>query len=222
MTLADALAAQAATAADRIPADSRAVLNRSIEVVAEAQTVDGAKTVGDIAPDFNLADHNGNATSLSRLLERGPVVVTFYRGGWCPYCNLQLRALQAVLPEMESLGAMLVAISPQAPDNSLHTAEKAELSFPVLSDPDAAVGRAYGLVFTLDADAQQLYTKMGNDLTRINGTDTWELPIPATYVIGTDGNIRFAVADPDYRKRAEPTDVLEALRRLQPPSGPPE
>jgi peroxiredoxin len=116
------------------------------------------------------------------------------------------------------LGATLVAVSPQTPDESLTTVEKAELSFAVLSDADSATSRRYGLVYTLDAAMREVMQGFGNDLTTINGTDTWELPVPATYVIGTDGIVAFAFADPDYRHRAEPSDVLAALRGLTAPA----
>ena len=139
-------------------------------------------------------------------------MVSFYRGGWCPYCNLELRALQAALPEFEAAGATLVAISPQTPDETLSTTEKNELGFSVLSDVGSHTSRRYGLVFTLQDDARDLYRSFGNDLTRINGTDSWELPVPATYVIAPNGIVTLAVVDPDYRHRAEPADVVAAVR----------
>jgi peroxiredoxin len=139
---------------------------------------------------------SGNSTTirvpLSDLLQHGPVVVAFYRGGWCPYCNLELRALQKSLPEIEKLGAQLVAISPQTPDSSLSTQQKDKLRFQVLSDKHSAVARQFGLVFTLPEEIRTIYKGFGHDLAVRNGDDSFELPFPATYVIGQDRIIRFA------------------------------
>ena len=154
--------------------------------------------VGAIAPEFSLGDSHGQRLTLSALLVHGPVVLSFYRGGWCPYCNLELRALQARLAEFTAAGAMLVAISPQAPDASLSTQEKAQLTFLVLSDPGSEVARTYGLVYTVDSQMQDVFRGLGNDLREVNGSDVWELPIPATYVIGADGTVAYAYVDPDY------------------------
>jgi peroxiredoxin len=144
------------------------------------------------------------------LLKQGPVVLTFYRGDWCPYCNLQLRAYQAILPRIRELGANLVAISPQTPDNSLSTAEKKGLTFPVLSDGGNAVARRYGLVFSL---SETLRTT-GANLPSFNGDDSWDLPMPGTFVIAPDGTVRLAFVDADWTRRLEPAAILDALQRL--------
>ena len=171
---------------------------------------------GEPAPDFALPDPTGGTVRLAGLLRRGPVVVTFYRGAWCPYCNLALRAYQAALPEIKALGATLVAISPQTPDNSLTTAEKAGLTFPVLSDVGNRVARRYGLVFALSEAARPIYTAIGSDLSVYNGDASWELPVPGTFVIAPDGTVRLAFVDPDYSHRLEPAAILAALRDLAP------
>jgi peroxiredoxin len=212
--LATALAEQQTAIASKAPTGVLDVLERSIAAIAEVGITAAAVAVGDQAPTFVLPDATGNPVSLHELLADGPVVVSFYRGGWCPYCNLELRALQAALPEITAAGARLVAISPQTPDESLSTQEKADLTFDVLSDADADVSRRYGLVYTLDDDTRHVYAAFGNDLARINGTDTWELPVPATYVIGRDGTVTYAFVDPDYRHRAEPADVVAAVNAL--------
>lgn len=170
---------------------------------------------GDKAPDFLLPNVNGETIQLSHLLTNGPAVLIFYRGGWCPYCNLALRAYQAILPEIELAGATLVAVSPQTPDNSLSAREKMELSFPVLSDSDNKVARAYGLVFTVSSEVQAVQQAMGLDLSKVNGSDTWELPIPGSYVIAQDGTIALAFVDPDYTHRLEPSAILGTLDQLQ-------
>ena len=171
-----------------------------------------AKAVGDTAPDFELPDARGGSVTLGSLRRDGPVVLVFYRGAWCPYCNLQLRAFQAALEDIRADGATLVAISPQTPDKSLTLAEQAELAFPVLSDVGNAVARSYGLVFTLGAADRELHSGIGIDLTAFNGDDTWELPAPAVFVVDPDGTIRFASVAGDYRWRVGPDEVVTALR----------
>lgn len=139
-------------------------------------------------------------------------MLTFYRGGWCPYCNLQLRAYQAALPQIAALGARLVAISPQLPDNSLGTVEKNALTFDVLSDAGNTVARSYGLVYALPAELREALRSNDKALSRINGDESWELPVPATYVIGKDGRVLLASLHIDYRTRLEPEAILAALR----------
>src|SRR5258708_2869825 len=165
---------------------------------------------GDKAPDFALPNVTGEMVQLSQLLVKGPVVLIFYRGGWCPYCNLALRSYQAILPEIERAGATLVAVSPQTPDNSLSAREKMELSFPVLSDHGNTVARAYGLVFTVSSKVQAVQQGMGLDLSKINGSETWELPIPGSYVIAHDRTIALPFLDPAYTHPLEPHTILPA------------
>ena len=140
---------------------------------------------------------------LAALLKAGPAIVTFYRGGCCPYCNIQLRAYQAVLPEMTALGARLVAISPQLPDSSLSTAESNELTFAVLSDVGNRVARTFGLVWSLPEELRAALRSSDKALPRINGDDSWELPVPATCVIARDRRVALAGIDVDYRNRLE-------------------
>lgn len=167
-----------------------------------------ALQVGAPAPDLVLPDALGQPVRLADLWAQGPLVVVFYRGGWCPYCNLELRAWQRELGRMRSRGIRLMAISAQTPDNSLSTAEKNELAFPVLSDSELTAATAFGIAFELPPALVELYRRVGNDLPTINGNDRWVLPVPATYVIGMDGRIAQAHVDVDYRQRAEPQDVL--------------
>ena len=169
---------------------------------------------GDIAPDFALPGVDGETVQLAALLERGPVVLTFYRGSWCPYCNTQLRDYQERLGEIEARGATLVAISPQIPDSSLSMQEKNDLAFPVLSDIGGEVSDAYGLTFQVDAATRERYQAVGVDLVEANGTDAWELPVPGTYVIAPDGTIRAAFVEADYTQRASVQQILDALARV--------
>lgn len=166
-----------------------------------------ALTTGALAPDFTLTDQRGASFTLTDALRDGPVVLTFYRGGWCPYCNVQLHTLQQALPEFRAHGARLVAVSPEPPDDSLTTTERHALEFDVLSDDRNGVARAFGLVFTVPEEAREIYRTAGADLTATND----ELPIPATYVIDADRRIRYAHVDGDYRHRAESADILTAL-----------
>ncbi|MCB2100573.1 MAG: AhpC/TSA family protein [Rhodobacterales bacterium] len=212
MTLADDLRAQQDAAAQRMPADVLAVMARVFADLAASGLAGRALGVGDRAPDFTLPDATGKPLSSADLRARGPLVISFYRGSWCPYCNLELRALQALAPDFAARGARLVAISPEQPDGSLSLAEKHALTFDVLSDAGNATARAFGLVYTVDPELRAIYTdKFNIDLPAHNGDDSWELPMPGTYVVGADGVITFAQVDSNHQNRAEPADVLAAL-----------
>ena len=151
------------------------------------------------------------------LLRSGPVVLTFYRGGWCPYCNIQLRAYQGALPQITGLGGRLVAISPQLPDNSLDTASKNALTFDVLSDVGNKVSRSYGLVYSLPEEIRSALRSNNKALPSINGDESWELPVPATYVVARDQRVALAYIEVDYRKRPEPEALLTCLKSLMYP-----
>jgi peroxiredoxin len=173
-------------------------------------------SVGERAPEFTLPDATGRLVTLSDLRADGPVVLTFYRGEWCPFCNLQLRSLQAALPRISELGASLVAVSPQAADHALSLTEKHQLDFAVLSDVDQAVIRAYQLQFTLSGDLEDLQVNVfHNDPADQNADHSRSLPVPATFVIDRDGVVRAAFVSADWRDRPEPADILAALGALQ-------
>lgn len=172
--------------------------------------------IGDTAPNFTLPDALGEPVTLADLLLQGPVVVTFYRGEWCPYCNIQLRGLEAALPQLRELGASLVAISPQAADHSLMLSEKHDLTFPVLSDLDQEFIRAYRIQFTLTGDLEHLQVNVfQNDPATQNANHTRSLPVPATFIIDGDGIVRGAFVSPDWRYRPEPADIIAALKALR-------
>ena len=174
-----------------------------------------ALQVGAPAPDITLPDATGRPVRLAALWQQGPLVLIFYRGGWCPYCNLELRAWQQHLATLAAHGARLVAVSPQTPDNSLSTAEKNELAYPVLSDSSLTAATGFGIAFEMPQALIDLYRKAGNDLPVLNGNGRWVLPLPATYVIGRDGRIAFAHIEADYRLRAEPAEVIATVTRAR-------
>ncbi|GFO68045.1 alkyl hydroperoxide reductase [Geomonas limicola] len=163
------------------------------------------------APDFTLPNAVGRPINLEQALRGGPVLVTFYRGIWCPYCSLQLRAYQKILPEIMRLGATLLAISPQSPDKSQATLLKNFLMYEVLSDAGNQVARQFGLVYQVPEAIRPIYTSLGTDLPAYNGDASWELPIPGTFLIGADRRILLSYADSDPRNRLEPSTIIEAL-----------
>jgi peroxiredoxin len=166
---------------------------------------------GQKVPNFALSNAVGKEITLDSLLARGTLVIAFYRGGWCPYCNLELRALQQALPEIEARGATLIAISPETPDSSLTTQEKNELSFEVLSDRGNLLAKQFGLVFTLPEALRPIYSGFGIDIPAHNGDDTFELPLPATYVVAADGTVVYSFAHGDYTQRLNPAEIIEQL-----------
>jgi len=198
----------------QVPSEVRDALVRADMELAASGIAQRALKAGDHAPDFRLPDARGGYVRLKGLFATGPVVLSFYRGGSCPYCNLELRALQKALPEIIRLGANLVAVSPQAPDESLSTAEKNELAFSVLSDAGSATATSFGIAYNLAEELRPIYTRFGHALPDKNGVESWVLPIPATYIIDRNGTIALAFIDVDYRNRLEPADILAALQSL--------
>ena len=181
------------------------------ELVASGQAKRTLKA-GERAPEFVLNDPDGRPVSSIELLAKGPLVVSFYRGVWCPYCNMDLQALQEALPAFSEAGASLVAISPQTPVNSRKSVRTNGLAFPILSDPGNTVAARFGLSFRLPDYLIELYKGLRNDLPVFNGDGSWTLPMPARFVIGPDGVIRYAEVNPDYTQRPEPSDMLPAIR----------
>jgi peroxiredoxin len=174
-----------------------------------------ALKAGDVAPAFTLHDADGNAVSSKDLLAHGPLILTFYRGVWCPYCNLDLQALQAALPELEARGARLVAVSPQTQANSRRSMRDNKLGFPILSDPGNEVAASFGLRFKLPDYLIDLYKNaFKNDLAVANGDPSWTLPMPARFVVGTDGVIAYAEVNPDYTRRPDPSELIPVLDRM--------
>jgi len=195
------------------PAEIHPIMERATaELVASGQAGRALKA-GDRAPEFTLLDQNNHTVSSAELLKKGPLVVTFYRGVWCPYCNLELQAMNQALPQLRSLGASLVAISPQTPVNSRKSVRNNELDFPVLSDVGNEIAAAFGLRFALPDYLVDLYKKLKNDLPGFNGDSSWTLPMPARYVIDTDGTVLYSEVNPDYTRRPEPDELFPVLQK---------
>jgi len=184
------------------------------ELIASGQA-QRARKAGDAAPDFILKDPDGKPVASRDLLAKGPLVVSFYRGVWCPYCNLELQALQDTLPEITGRGASLIAISPQTAPNSRKSERDNKLSFPILSDVRSEVADAFGIRFALSDELVALYKSFKNDLPVFNDDPSWVLPMPARYVIGRDGVIAYAEVNPDYTHRPDPSELLPVLDRLR-------
>ena len=183
------------------------------ELVATGQA-ERTKRAGDIAPVFRLSDPDGIIVDSSDLLARGPLVLTFYRGVWCPYCNMELAAMRAALPAIAVRGANVVAISPQTRPNSRKSIRQNQLTFPILSDEEGSIADAFGLRFALSDELVALYKSLKNDLPAFNDDPAWTLPMPARYVIATDEVIAYAEVNPDYTQRPDPSELLPVLDAL--------
>ncbi|WP_141432139.1 peroxiredoxin-like family protein [Bacillus sp. 03113] len=197
----------------KAPLEKQRLMEKATKELTDSNIAKGLK-INEQAPDFTLKDATGANVSLYEELKKGPVILTFYRGAWCPYCNLELKAYQRILHDIKETGAQLIAVSPQTPDASLTMKEKNELEFFVLSDPNGLVAENYQLLFKLPDYLIEIYKQSGLDVPSHNGNDAWELPVPATYLIDQNGKIRFASVDPDYRNRVEPSELIELLRVL--------
>ncbi|MDB2462912.1 AhpC/TSA family protein [Algibacter sp.] len=200
--------------ATKFSEEKKQIYADGIQSVADSGVLNKALNVGDKAPDFELKDAINEPISLYNELKNGPVILTWYRGGWCPYCNITLRYLQNKLPEFKNAGATLLALTPEVPDNSLDTSEKNNLEFKVLSDVGNTIAKAYGIVFTLTKDVATIY-EAAFGLNEKNGDTSNQLPLAATYVIDTNGIIQYAFLDADYTARAEPDAILASLEKLK-------
>jgi peroxiredoxin len=189
-------------------------LHRSVNELIASGAQDRALKVGDLAPEFTLPDVDGNPASSKALLGKGPLVVTFYRGVWCPYCNFDLSALEEARSEIEARGGSLVAISEQTSANSRKSQRQNGLGFPILVDHGGEIAARFGVRWTLPDYLRDVQKSLGADLTQFNGEDTWTLPMPARYVIAQDGRIAYAEVNADYTRRPEPSAVFPALEKL--------
>ena len=216
MSLQDKLDAfRAEVEGKKAPPHVVAVMHKATADLIASGQADRAIKAGARAPKFALPNAHGQLVRSSDLLAKGPLVVTFYRGIWCPYCNIDLQAIEAAADEIRALGASLVAISPQTAPNRRKSERENGLTFPILSDHGNSIANEFGLRFRLPDDLIAVYRGFGNDLTIGNGEDSWTLPMPARYVIGTDSVVVYAEVNPDYTRRPDPSELLPVLRRLR-------
>ena len=199
----------------RAPAPVVAAFHKATADLIATGQAERALKAGDRAPSFKLPDADGAMVSSADLLAKGPLVLTFYRGVWCPYCNMDLKAIEATADDVRALGGSLAAISPQTAANSRKAQRDNSLSFPILSDHGGATADAFGIRYHLPEELMKIYKGFGNDLAVTNGEPSWTLPMPARYVIARDGVIAYAEVNPDYTRRPEPSELLPTLQRLQ-------
>jgi peroxiredoxin len=194
-----------------IPAEIQAIHERAILEVRDSGIAARALQSGDKIPEFEVADQNGTPRRVTELLRQGQLVVCFFRGRWCPFCVGQLEAMNAVYPQIQQLGSLLVAISPQTVHQSYLMADQHRLKFPLLSDTGNKVARQFGLAYRVPEYQQEIYQRAFVNLPFANGDSSWELPIPATYVVAQDSTILYATANPDYTVRPEPNEILRIV-----------
>jgi peroxiredoxin len=197
-----------------VPAETMQLLQQAGQEIAALGIEQHALKTGDRCPDFSLNNGRGESITSRELLSNGPLIISFYRGAWCPYCNLEIKALAQSLAEIRAQGAELVAISPQTPEKAEQQSTELKLDFEVLSDSDNALARRFGLVFTLPAALRPVYQAWQIDIPAHNGDQRFELPVPATYVVDREGLIRYHFVDSDYSRRLEPASIIEQLKRL--------
>jgi peroxiredoxin len=198
--------------AKHVPAETRAIHSRVAAELKEGGISDRVLSVAAKAPRFELKDHNGKPVASAELLAKGRLVICFFRGRWCPFCVGQLEAMNLIVPQIEQAGASLVAISPQTVPQSFFMADQHQLRFPLLSDAGNQIARNFGLVYRVPDVQQSIYRRTFVNLPFANGDESWELPIPATYILDRDGAVLYASANPDYTERPEPSDILQRLR----------
>lgn len=198
----------------KLPKEIYESYERAIEDLEKENIEKTALNKGDLAPNFVLKNHLDKEITLDDLLKEGPVIINFYRGGWCPYCNLELRAYEGILDEIKSLGGRFIAISPETPDNSISTKEKNELRFDVLSDLNNKVAKEFKIVFKVPDNIAKIYEERGMSLYKSQNNKDNELPLPAVYIIDKNKTIQFAFIKADYKERLNPNVVLEELKKL--------
>jgi peroxiredoxin/YHS domain-containing protein len=213
-TMAQALTAKGQELAKGMPKEAMDTFAQGIKNIEATGVLNTALKVGDMAPDFEVASSGGKKASLKDMLAQGPVVLTWYRGGWCPFCDVQLRGYQEMLPEMEEAGGRLVALSPESAGYAAATSKKASLAFDVMTDADNAVAKKFGIAYKVPEPVAGML-EQGVQLSKVNASTAGELPLAATYVVDTSGRIAYAYVNADYRTRAEPTAIVEALRGLR-------
>jgi len=196
-----------------VPAETQAIHAQAVAELKQRNVAENILPVGAKAASFELPDHNGKIVSSSDLLANGRLVICFIRGRWCPFCVGQMEAMNLVVPQIEQAGAALVTISPQTVKQAFFMHDQHKLRFPLLSDAGNKVARQFGLTYRVPAMQEAVYRRAFVNLPFTNGDDSWELPIPATYIVDRDGTIVYASANEDYTERPEPDDILIRLQR---------
>ena len=191
-----------------------ATMHRATDALIDSDILSKVPKKGQIVPSLTLPGPDGTRFSSQALLEKGPLVIHFFRGGWCPYCCLELDALSALNSDINNLGATLVAISPNTVNFAAETMEKMNLTFPILSDAGCETAARFGLAFKMPADLIELYKKFDIDLETINGNADWELPMPARFIVDRTGTIVDARVNADYTKRPEPLEIIDILKQI--------
>ncbi len=199
----------------QVPEEVLEIMKKAAEELLSSGIAEKSLGVGDQAPEFTLPGIKGQQISSKALLGKGPLIVSFVRGSWCPYCNLEVRAWQMAYSQVKDAGAELITISPNTPGKFAQMESEHGVEFELLSDIGNKVAREYGLVFTLPEELRPIYEQFGINIPEDNGDESYELPMPATYVINTDGKIVYSFVDADYTKRAEPSEVLAAVKKLK-------
>jgi peroxiredoxin len=210
--LRDQIAERKELVAKYVPAEIQAIHARGIAELQQQRIAEGALAPGAKAPTFELTDHSGKLLSSIELLTKGRLVICFFRGRWCPFCVGQLEAMNLLVPEIEEGGASLIAISPQTVQQSFFMADQHQLQFPLLSDVGNDVARQFGLVYRVPDFQQAVYRRAFINLPLANGDESWELPIPATYIVECDGTVLYALSNPDYTERPEPAEILAGVK----------
>jgi len=209
--LREIFAERKAKIAQYVPAETQAIHTHVIAELKERRLAENALSVGAKVPEFTLPDHDGKPVSSTELLSTGRLVICFFRGRWDPFCCGQMEAMNRVLPEIEQAGASLVAISPQTVKQSFFMADQHRLRFRLFSDAGNQVARQFGLVYRVPVEQEAIYRRSFTNLPFINGDESWELPIPATYILDRDSTILYASANEDYAERPEPAEIVERL-----------
>ena len=212
-TLKEELDRRRALADQYVPAETQAVHRRAVEAVQASGLLERILPLGAAMPEFQLPDQNGTLISSSDLLRNGKLILCFFRGRWCPFCVAQMEAMNRILPEIQALGASVVAISPQTVKQGFFMHDQHQLRFPLLSDAGNKVARQFGIVYSVSDEQRAIYSRSFTNLPFLNGEASWELPVPATYVVDQDGRVVYVQANADYTGRTEPADIIAFLRK---------
>ena len=213
MTLQEQVKQMRDATSERMPKAIIEVFINSISEIKTNKLKESALQVGDKIEDYSLTDIEGKSINLSTFIQSDYLILNFYRGGWCPYCNMELREYDRLKNDFKEQGANIIAISPEIPELANQTTDKNKLSYPVLTDTDSLFMKKVGIVFQLDEDSKREFVNFGMDFTKINGNEDFELPVPAVYVINKNMEVVFVHFEEDYMTRLEPSELLEIIEK---------